>query len=53
MDQKVVDHIGFSNAAASIEGAVTKAIKAGEAPQELGGDLSTTEAGEAVIGRLD
>lgn len=44
----MLDYIGFKDAADAIENAVEKAVENGETTQDIGGKLSTTEAGEAV-----
>jgi 3-isopropylmalate dehydrogenase len=48
----MVAHFGEHEAAQRIEEAVAAAIRAGECTRDLGGSLSTTEAGEAVVSRL-
>jgi 3-isopropylmalate dehydrogenase len=48
----MAEHLGESDAAKRIEGAVIGAIRAGECTRDLGGALSTSEAGDAVIKRL-
>jgi 3-isopropylmalate dehydrogenase len=48
----MLDYLGFAQEAASIEGAVTEAIHAGETTKDLGGTLGTKAAGEAVVRRL-
>ena len=44
----MVDYLGLSDVAAAIEDAVEKAVRAGETTQDIGGNLSTTEAGQAI-----
>jgi 3-isopropylmalate dehydrogenase len=44
----MLDYLGFSEAAGAIEGAVTKAVQRGELTSDLGGSLSTSEAGASV-----
>jgi 3-isopropylmalate dehydrogenase len=48
----MAEHLGDGEAAKRIEGAVIGAIGAGECTRDLGGALSTSEAGDAVIKRL-
>jgi len=48
----MVRHLGFSEMANAIEGAVESAIRAGECTRDLGGSLSTGECGDAVAKRL-
>ncbi|MDQ6774533.1 MAG: isocitrate/isopropylmalate dehydrogenase family protein [Candidatus Dormibacteraeota bacterium] len=48
----MVEHLGDGDAAKRIEEAVIGAIKAGECTRDLGGSLSTSEAGQAVVRRL-
>jgi 3-isopropylmalate dehydrogenase len=48
----MVDHLGHHEMAVAIEGAVSSAIRAGECTRDLGGSLSTSEAGDAVVKRL-
>lgn len=48
----MVSHLGFAEAGRSIEEAVIAAIRDGECTRDLGGSLSTAEAGEAVRRRL-
>jgi 3-isopropylmalate dehydrogenase len=44
----MLDYIGFREAAFKIEEAVDHSVKAGESTKDIGGVLSTTEAGDAV-----
>jgi 3-isopropylmalate dehydrogenase len=44
----MVDYLGLSDVAAEIEAAVEKAVRAGETTRDIGGNLSTTEAGQAI-----
>ena len=44
----MVDYLGLPDVAAAIEDAVEKAVRAGETTQDIGGNLSTTEAGQAI-----
>jgi 3-isopropylmalate dehydrogenase len=48
----MVRHLGHPEMAAAIEGAVESAIRARECTRDLGGSLSTSEAGDAVAKRL-
>ena len=48
----MISHLGDAEAARRIEEAVIGAIRAGECTRDLGGSLSTSEAGRAVLGRL-
>ncbi len=48
----MVEHLGFAEAAKRIEEAAAAAIRAGECTRDLGGSLSTSEVGDAVIRRL-
>lgn len=48
----MVEHLGFTEMAHAIEGAVEAAIRAGECTRDLGGSLSTGECGDAVAQRL-
>lgn len=48
----MVAHLGDEDAASKIEEAVIGAIRAGECTRDLGGSLSTSEAGDAVVRRL-
>ena len=45
-------HLGQREMGDAIEGAVESAIRAGECTRDLGGNLSTSEAGDAVVKRL-
>jgi 3-isopropylmalate dehydrogenase len=44
----MLDYIGFREAGDRIEQAVEAAVRAGETTKDIGGTLSTTEAGEAI-----
>jgi 3-isopropylmalate dehydrogenase len=44
----MLDYLGFKEAADAIENAVEKAVENGETTKDIGGHLSTTEAGEAI-----
>jgi 3-isopropylmalate dehydrogenase len=48
----MVRHLGHSDMADAIEGAVKSAIRAGDCTRDLGGSLSTHEVGDAVAKRL-
>jgi 3-isopropylmalate dehydrogenase len=48
----MVRHLGHPEMADAIEGAVESAIRAQECTRDLGGSLSTSEAGDAVAKRL-
>jgi 3-isopropylmalate dehydrogenase len=48
----MVRHLGQTEMAKAIEGAVESAIRAGECTRDLGGNLSTGECGDAVAKRL-
>ncbi len=48
----MVEHLGDEEAAKRIEQAVIGAIRSGECTRDLGGSLSTREAGDAVLRRL-
>jgi 3-isopropylmalate dehydrogenase len=48
----MLDYIGFTQPAQSIERAVEDAVRAGQTTKDIGGSLSTTEAGDAIRGRL-
>ena len=45
----MVLHLGFGEAAKRIENAVATALRRGECTRDLGGSLSTSEAGDAVV----
>jgi 3-isopropylmalate dehydrogenase len=49
----MLDYLGFNEASGGIERAVECAVRAGETTADIGGRLSTTEAGEAIRQRLD
>jgi 3-isopropylmalate dehydrogenase len=44
----MIDYLGLPEAAAAVESAVENAVRAGETTSDIGGKLSTTEAGEAI-----
>jgi 3-isopropylmalate dehydrogenase len=48
----MVRHLGHTDMANAIEGAVSAAIRAGECTRDLGGSLSTGQVGDAVARRL-
>jgi 3-isopropylmalate dehydrogenase len=48
----MVKHLGNTEMAGAIEGAVKSAIRAGECTRDLGGNLSTDECGDAIARRL-
>ena len=48
----MVRHLGVPKMADAIEGAVESAIRARECTRDIGGDLSTSQAGNAVVKRL-
>ncbi len=48
----MVRHLGHTDMAQAIEGAVESAIRAGDCTRDLGGTLSTAECGDAVARRL-
>jgi 3-isopropylmalate dehydrogenase len=48
----LLEHVGFADAGAHVEAAVAGAIAAGECTRDLGGTLSTAEAGDAIRRRL-
>jgi 3-isopropylmalate dehydrogenase len=45
-------HLGVPEIAGAIEAAVESAIRARECTRDIGGDLSTSQAGDAVVRRL-
>ncbi len=48
----MVKHLGVPDMADAIEGAVESAIRARECTRDIGGDLSTSQAGDAIVKRL-
>jgi len=48
----MLEYLGHADAAAAVETAVRDAIAAGETTRDLGGDLSTPEAGESIRSRI-
>jgi 3-isopropylmalate dehydrogenase len=49
----MLDYIGFHDEAERIERAVTGAVQAGETTKDLGGNLGTKAAGEAILRRVE
>jgi 3-isopropylmalate dehydrogenase len=48
----MTSHLGSQEVAKRIEEAIAAAVRAGECTRDLGGTLSTSEAGDAVVRRL-
>src|ERR671921_2753766 len=48
----MLEYLGHTEAAAAVERAVRESIAAGDTTQDLGGSLSTREAGEKIRGRI-
>ena len=48
----MLDYLGLKEPARAIETAVEESVRAGETTKDIGGSLSTTEAGEAIRRRL-
>jgi 3-isopropylmalate dehydrogenase len=48
----MAEHLGYAEAAKRIENAVAEAVRAVECTRDIGGSLSTKEAGDAVVRRL-
>ena len=48
----MVRHLGFQAEANAIEEAIQSALRARECTRDVGGDLSTSQAGDAVARRL-
>ncbi|HWP44381.1 MAG TPA: 3-isopropylmalate dehydrogenase [Blastocatellia bacterium] len=48
----MLDFLGFKDASSAIERAVEGAVRAGQTTKDIGGRLSTSEAGEAIRARL-
>ncbi len=48
----MVEHLGAPDMADAIEGAVESAIRARECTRDIGGELSTSQAGDAIVKRL-
>ena len=49
----MLEYLGFDSEANAIERAVVAAIDAGETTRDIGGNLGTKAAGEAVLKRLE
>ncbi|HKR15149.1 MAG TPA: 3-isopropylmalate dehydrogenase [Pyrinomonadaceae bacterium] len=49
----MLEYLGFQNLSDEVEEAVRAAISANETTRDLGGELSTEQAGAAIIARLD
>ncbi len=49
----MLDYLGHRKVSGAIENAVENAINAGETTRDLGGTLSTTEAGTAICNRIE
>lgn len=49
----MLEHLGLENEARSIEAAVVACLKAGECTRDVGGELRTEQAGDAVARRLE
>jgi 3-isopropylmalate dehydrogenase len=49
----MLEYLGHAEAAGAIERAVREALAAGETTRDLGGALSTPEAGERIRGRIE
>jgi 3-isopropylmalate dehydrogenase len=48
----MLEYLGFESAGEAVQAAVGASITAGETTHDLGGTLSTTEAGDAIRRRL-
>jgi 3-isopropylmalate dehydrogenase len=48
----MASHLGYPEMTKALEGAVESAIRAGETTRDLGGTLSTSECGDAIVRRL-
>jgi isocitrate/isopropylmalate dehydrogenase len=48
----MLEYLGFHTLSDEIEAAVRGAVSAGETTKDLGGELSTEQAGNAIISRL-
>jgi 3-isopropylmalate dehydrogenase len=48
----MLEHLGLAEPAAALERAVVSAIADGEVTRDVGGSLSTTDAGAAIAGRV-
>ncbi|HEX6046733.1 MAG TPA: 3-isopropylmalate dehydrogenase [Pyrinomonadaceae bacterium] len=49
----MLEYLGFQNLSDSVEEAVRAAVSANETTRDLGGELSTEQAGAAIIARLE
>jgi 3-isopropylmalate dehydrogenase len=49
----MLETLGRAEDAARVERAVERAVQAGEVTQDIGGSLGTTQAGDAILRRLD
>ena len=49
----MLEYLGHAEAAAAVETAVRECVAAGETTRDLGGALSTPEAGEKIRGRIE
>ena len=48
----MLEDLGHSEAASAVESAVVGCLKSGEVTVDLGGGLSTSDAGDRVVSRL-
>jgi 3-isopropylmalate dehydrogenase len=48
----MIEHLGFQAEANAIEDAIRSALQARECTRDVGGDLSTAQAGDAVARRV-
>jgi 3-isopropylmalate dehydrogenase len=48
----MLEYLGYKTAGAAVEDAVRESIEANETTRDLGGELSTTQAGQAIVKRL-
>jgi isocitrate/isopropylmalate dehydrogenase len=49
----MLEYLGFQTDSRKVEEAVKSAISANETTRDLGGSLSTEEAGRAILNRLE
>lgn len=49
----MLEHLGRAAEAAAVERAVRSCVQAGLGTKDIGGELTTAQAGEAVVGRLE
>ncbi|MGH9945266.1 MAG: isocitrate/isopropylmalate family dehydrogenase, partial [Pyrinomonadaceae bacterium] len=49
----MLEYLGFDEASRALENAVSAAVRTGHSTRDLGGTLSTNEAGEAIRQRLN